>query len=349
MDGHARLPDINTFKEFEAFLQPIYDAYGQYLAAGGQSLPDSPPYLDPIELTPHFLQRSDIINGLLDKNKYCGKFWRVGTGKISYKKYHGRMTCKKPWCRYCGGQNGRIYRKTKQRIMKRFGEITEKSAVRQLTITVPMEDRPLFQTDGGPSMLHKIMCKTGRKFFGGEPFIQAFQGFGDKNPGKYHPHVHAVFKSGYGKVLKLSLETLTEIGAYVTKELKKYGCKYEGRFDVHYVYGRGKRQVSHKLKYLAERHPGYTDYKAMASDPDLYYFFMVTLQRFKYIRSYGWPKDLCETGEDEEDELQGWNKVAGERIKWDWTTCISDSEHRLLWHPLRDTELTKDLCRIDDS
>ena len=289
---------------------------------------------------------NNFINSQCLKTLYCGKEWMGGKGCKTGNKYYRRLTCKKWYCEDCGADNGRIHKKRLGRANEIWGEITEKSACRQLVITVPEEDRVLLRVNTAPAILQKIAHRTGKKFFPGEPSVQAFQGFGDKDKAKYHPHVHILFKPGYGSTLKLSPERLAEIRAYAGKQLRKHGCKHEGEFDIKYNYGRGVTQVKHKLRYLNRCCPGPDNRKSLKDDPELLYFFMNTLRRFKYIRFYGWPKKVVEDLESDKDDLVGFEKLAGEKIIWDHFDIVSNSELMMIWSPFIDDELSIDLRRL---
>jgi len=337
----------SSFEEFERILDPCFSEFVIANSDGETALEECLPYLEGIDhSSAKVINRLAWCDNLLDIIKDCGRNWMRGDGVLTRAQYRKRLTCKKWYCEDCGQKNGRVHSRRFMRLNHIWGPITEKSACGQLVITVPDGDRFRFLHKKGPSDLQKIARKVTKKFFPGRKVVQSFQAFGDTNLEKFNPHVHSAIEFAYGETLKLSLEKLVEIRLYVAALMKKYGCTYDGDYDIHWNYARGVKQVQHMLRYLCRPNPGPDNRKALTDNPELLYFFMSGMSRFKYIRYYGFPRNLIKDSAEAADELTVFEKLAGEKIVWDWQDVISQSELELVWNPLVDERLSNDLLRM---
>lgn len=236
-----------------------------------------------------------------------------------------------------------------RRLYEMWGPITQQSAARQTTFTVPESERYLFQKQSGPSSLHHMVKRIMAKVLPDEPVVQAFQAFGDKDPAKWHPHVHCVTQPALGATLKLTPEKLKLLNDFWKKALKGYGCRIEGEVVVHYNYARGVERVKHMLRYLTRPCPGPVNAAALADNPDLLYFLTDTLHRFKWIRYYRWPKQVVDDVDGSIDDLKGMEKLAGEKIDWDYYTVVNHKCFDMQYVPGEYKELSRGFVCINSS
>lgn len=327
MSPESPLQFARSFDEFDRITAPSFENYAADQTAGLIDDSEALRYLEHQDLSGG---GSEAFLGPLNDHfritNRCGKFGMPGIGRKTNRKYRLWTTCKKWYCQTCGLIDGIVHKRRRKRAMALWGEINNKSACFQWIFTVPEEDRFRFLTPKGPGALHKMAKTLLKKEFPDTPFIQSFQAFGDKEPEIYKPHIHSVFKAKYGQRLKLPMEKILRVRKKWGQSLRGYGCTHQGEVNVKYNFGIGYEQVMHKIKYLLRPCPGPKNVGLLMNNPELLYFLIVTLSRFKWIRCYGWPKPEINDAELNSEELTGYNKLAGEIIDWKWDVLLVRAE-----------------------
>lgn len=234
-----------------------------------------------------FAGREVDIEAIIGKSAHCGntlvKLFNLEARSVGFLP----IRCNKWWCETCGGKNGKIHKNRLSNLSERINY--KKDFLRQLIFTVPESIRHSFKSREGLNSLIKMSIGVVKKHFPGRKLIMYLHINGDREPGKFHPHVNIqVIESLEGVSWKIGKKTLEEIKADYVKRLRFFIKDHSlEKIDVRYSYRVGRGQISHSVRYMCRPWDS-----SIISSPDdgFQKLAVIELQNFKAIRYYGFKK-----------------------------------------------------------
>jgi hypothetical protein len=226
---------------------------------------------------------------VLGKSACCGdtlvKLWNLEFEEYGYLP----IDCKKWWCPVCGGKKGKIHNTRIVKILERVN--FEKNFLRQFVFTLPESVRFLFKTRKGLNSLIKLCVKIVKKYFPRKKLIMYLHINGDRDPGKFHPHVNVHVVEGVeGVSRRISMDTLENIKSGYLKAVRAFLKDYTlEKIDVYYSYRVGKINMSHSIRYMLRP---YAAAIVESKDEVFKELAVMALQNFPSIRYYGFRKGV---------------------------------------------------------
>ena len=277
-----------TFEEFEAITADVFESYQKAKAAGTLKEYYQEAYLEPLtdEGGGSEDQETEVVD-YIKKFEVCGKAAIKFEGYTSRLDYWNFLSCVRWWCKKCGAIGGKMHKRRMKRLVEGRLKSIDRMGLRQIILTVPESDRIKFQTRKGLNSLFKMAAKTIRKVCPGLGLVAYMHMFGDKDPGKFNPHINIHVIELKGTTLKLYPEDLADIKKRWRKALCGYGCKDLSTVNVHYSFTDKVNLIKHRMKYMSRPNPGPENFEPLMKNIPLLHLCVIGLRGFNFIRYYG--------------------------------------------------------------
>ena len=336
-----------SFQNFEKATSESFSSYQKAKATGTLKEFCSEPYLEP--LTNHgggvVEQETEIVT-YVNRFRGCGKTAQKLEGYISRLDYWGFITCKKWFCDSCGKKGGTIHRRRMKRLMEGRMKSIDKQGLRQIICTIPIGEREKFQSRRGISSLYRMAVKAVRSVLPGAKMVVYVHLFGDKDPGKFNPHVNIHVLEAKGTRLTLYPEDLAEIKKRWRWALQGYGCGSMDMVNVHYSFTDDVNRIKHRIKYMSRPNPGPENFKPLMKNIPLLHLCVIDLKGFNFIRYYGPRASEAIDVDLPEDDINESERFAGEKLIFCPGETMSRTEFDLRYRKDDYDELSPGFYRI---
>lgn len=348
MNPQAAIPTISSFESFEQILEPSFREFKESDFGLHPFHEDVVPYLETLtwDRGVPFADLEEMKNKAY-KSHNCGKHLNKLNGYKTCKTYYAILKCMKWWCPNCGVKNGKVHKKRMKGIMEKIKANLNEVLLRQIIFTIPADSELEFMSKAALNSMAKMTEKIIKKFFPGLKCMLAVQLFGDRDKGRYRPHVHVLIFDSVGQLMMLPKEILKEINEKWRQAVQGLLRRQIKVVDCHYSFTTNEKQIKHKTKYTARLCPSYENYEVLKKNLPLLNFCMNTLSGFHYIRYFNslWRKELND--EPDGEELRGMEKIVGEKLIFVPGEQISLTEFRLRYRPADYEELAPGFYRIN--
>jgi len=240
--------------------------------------------------------------------------------------YFHPLDCRRAWCPICGGKNGRVHKARKRAIRKRID--IEKNHLRYFVFTVPEKYRMIFKSRDGLNQLFKGVRGIVKKYLGqSKGAVASVHLYGDKDKGKFNPHINVLIPESLSVKLKISPEMLDEIKNSWRRSLIGMGCVGCEVVDVFYEFRLKQAHKGHVIKYVVR--PTWDSETLDLVDDDEKIFLVLRLKGFQYLRFWGdlanckYREGVMETLKEAIEECQ---ELVGKRLHFRGVCNINVSE-----------------------
>jgi hypothetical protein len=219
----------------------------------------------------------------LDRSGACG-FTSAILQTDDDEDYYHQLDCRKAWCPRCGGRGGKVHQARKRAIRDRI-DITNCN-LRYFVFTVPERYRILFKHRAGINQLFRGVRGLIKRYFGSEAgAVAAVHLYGDKDVGKFNPHINVIMSETLEKKLKITPEKLGRLRESWRRSLIGMGCVGCVVADVYYQFRLTLPQKGHCIKYVVR--PTWDKETLGKVDDEEKYFLVLELKGFQYLRFWG--------------------------------------------------------------
>lgn len=348
LNTQATIPGAPSFEEFERQTAGIFQQYSEDITSGNLSDSDDYLYLETLSSHGGGLDKFIAdIEYLQYRARGCAQIGIKFKGATTGKDYRKFLNCMRAWCRKCGAVGGPIHKKRMAHIIEKVGLGVEMGIVYNLTFTVNEADRYLFQSRAGENSLIRMAQKITKEEQPGRGSMAALHLFGNKYPGKFHPHVETLTFDSPGAKFVLSKKTLERINKRWQKALRGFGCRSVRPGSVHYSFATTPEKIRHKLKYVTRPCPGPENYEAIKGDVALSRFVWVEMNGFMYIRYFNGYRNKKNKNEQVKEVVKECCSAAGEKLIYVPNDVMTRSEFNLRYMPWEYEKLGDGLYRIN--
>lgn len=341
--GHA----CKTFDQDDSYTEMDFSDSAENKPIEFKGLVSAVPYLDTTsyDMGVKFEDLEEIKNKMY-KSQGCMKTAHQFEGYKTRAEYHKFFACGKWWCPDCGKKGGYMHKKRMARIIKKIGTPLKDLVLKQHVYTIPEELEQDFFKKKALNSLVKMAEKISMKICPGLRAIAALQLFGDRDRGRYRPHVHILMLDKKGCRLILPKEKLDLMRLKWKQALTGFMGQPVKAPDVHASFSKEPRKIKHMIKYVSRPCPGVDNLDAMKKDLNLMTFVMNVLQNFRYIRYFGpgWKGSLKD--QTIGDDLRESISLAGEKLIFCPGKQMTRSEFDLRYKPWDYDELSPGFYRI---